>query len=141
MQRAVRFVNEANADGLVAVKNEAGCESVGAQVQMRNGIGSGEQGAADFAAGGVAVGVENPRTAVRCFASERKLCSGAVEFCAPFDELRNVFWAFFHEQRPRFGPAKAVSGVDGVLLVQADFVFVAERYGDAALRPGRGGVA
>jgi len=33
-----------------------------------------------------------------------------------------------------------VTRLDSVLLVQADFVFVAQCHGNAALRPGRGGI-
>src|SRR5215510_15317547 len=108
---------------------------------MRNGIGAGEQSSADFAAGGVTVRVQNARPTVCGFAREGKLRAGAVEFGAPFDELRDVFRAFFDEKRDGFGSAQTVSGIDSVLLMQADFVFIAEGDGDAALCPRRGGVA
>src|SRR5437762_2842414 len=59
VERAVRFVNETDADCLSIFNNKSGGESVGAQMKMRNGIGAGEQRAADFAAGRVAVSVKN----------------------------------------------------------------------------------
>ena len=66
---------------------------------------------------------------------------GAIEFGAPFDKLCNVFWAFFDQECYRFRATEAVAGAESVLLVQTDFVFVAEGYGNAALRPGGGGIA
>ncbi len=78
---------------------------------------------------------------MRGFPRECQFRAGAVEFGAPFDELRDVLRTLFDKQRHGFGAAKAVTRVDGVLLVKADFVFVAERDSDAALRPGRCGIA
>ena len=66
--------------------------------------------------------------------------AGAIEFGAPFDELVDVLRAFFDEEGDRFGAAKTVAGVESVLFVQADFVFVGESDGDAALGPGGGGI-
>src|SRR5262250_2428372 len=106
-------------------------------MKVRNGIGAGQKRAADFAPGGVAMRMKNPRPAVRGFTRESQLCSGAVELGTPFNQLRDVFGAFLDEQRHRFGATKPVSRVDRVLFVQADFVFVAEGYGDATLRVGR----
>jgi len=108
---------------------------------MRDGVGAGEQGAADFAAGGIAMGVEDARAAVGGFASEGEFGAGAIEFGAPFDELGDVFGAFFDEESDGGGIAEAIAGVDGVLFVEADFVFIAEGDGDAALGPGGGGIA
>ena len=108
---------------------------------MRKFVRAGEQCAADFAAGGITVRVENTRTAMGGFAGEGKLGAGTVEFGAPFDELVDVLRAFFDEERDRFGAAKTITGVEGVLFVQADFVFVGEGDSDAALGPGSGGIA
>ena len=85
--------------------------------------------------------VENPRTAVRSFARERQPGSGAVELRAPLDKLRDVLRAFFHQQGHGFRPAQAVAGVEGVLFVQPDFVFVRKCDSDSALRPGRRRIA
>ena len=87
------------------------------------------------------MGVENAGTAVRGFAGEGELGAGAIEFGAPFDELGNVLWAFFDQERDGFMAAKAITCIKSVLLVQADFVFVTESDSDAALRPGGGGIA
>ena len=104
-------------------------------------MSAGEKSAADFASGGIAVRVEDAGAAVRGFAREGKFGAGAIEFGAPFDELSDVLGAFFDEESYGFRAAEAVAGVERVLFVQADFVFVAERYGDAALCPGSGGIA
>ena len=78
-----------------------------------------------------------------CAASRVKasFVPAAIEFRAPFDQLRDVLRAFFNEQRHRFGPAKAVARIDRVLFVEADFVFVAEGHGNPALCPGSGRIA
>ena len=102
---------------------------------------AGEQSAADFASSGVAVRVQDAGAAVSGFTSEGKFGAGAIEFGAPLDKLSNVLGAFFDEKSYRFGAAEAIAGVERVLFVEADFVFVAEGYGDAALRPGSSGVA
>ena len=139
VERVIGFVEEANADDAAVFENEFGGEGVGAQVEMRDGVGAGEKGAADFAAGGIAVGVEDAGTAVSGFAGEGELGAGAIKFGAPIDELSDVLGTFFDEESDYVGAAKAVAGVEGVLLVEADFVFVAEGDGDAALGVGGGG--
>ena len=93
------------------------------------------------AAGGISVSVEDAGAAVRGFAGKGELGAGPIEFGTPFDKLGDVLGAFFDEKRDRFGAAEAVTGVEGVLLVQADFIFVAEGHGDAALRPGGSRIA
>ncbi len=103
---------------------------------MWNGMRTCQQRAADFTAGGVAIGVQDARAAVRGLACKGQLGSRAIKFRAPFDEFGDVFRTFFDEQGHGFRAAETVTGVNGVLFVQADFVFVTERHGDAALRPG-----
>src|SRR5262245_19909794 len=85
--------------------------------------------------------MKNARAAVCCFACEGELCSGAIKFGAPLDQLRDVFGTFFDEQSDGFGTAEAIAGGNGVLFVEADFIFVAECDCDAALRVGSGGFA
>src|SRR5208283_2027438 len=120
-------------------ENELRGEGVGAHVEMRDGVGAGEEGAADFAAGGNAVGVEDAGTAVGGFTGEGELGAGAIKFGAPFDDLSDVLGAFFDEESDGVGAAQAVAGVEGVLFVEADFVYVAESDGDAALGVSGGG--
>jgi hypothetical protein len=108
---------------------------------MRQGVSTGQESAADFAAGRVAVRVEDARAAVRGLAREGQLRAGAIKFRAPFDQLRNVLRALFYQERYGFRAAQAVAGRDGVLLVKSNFVFVAEGHRDAALRIGGGGFA
>lgn len=110
-------------------------------MEMRDCVSAGEQRSADFASGGIAMGVENTGAAVCCFAREGEFRSGAIEFRAPFDQLRDVLRAFFDQKRNGLGAAQTVPGRQGVLFVQADFVFVAERYRNAALCPRGGGIA
>ena len=138
VQGTIGFIDEAQSSNLAALQDQFRRECVRPQMQARNGVRACEQRPADFPARGISTRVENARTAVRRFARKRQLGSRAVEFRSPLDELRDVLGAFFHQQRHGFFPAQAVSGVDGVLLVQADFVFIGERHGNTALRPGRG---
>src|SRR5208283_269947 len=139
VEGVVSFIHEANAGGAAVFENEFGGEGVGAHVEMRDGVSAGEEGAADLAAGGMAVGVEDAGTAVGGFTGEGELGAGAIEFGAPFDELGDVVGAFFDEESDDVGAAEAVTGVEGVLFVEADFVFVAEGDGDAALGVGGSG--
>ncbi len=141
VQRAIGLVNEAHADRFSIFDDQAGRKGVRAQMKVRNRIGAGQQRAADFAPRRIAMRMQNARAAVRGFASEGELRAGTIEFRAPFDQLRDVLRAFFNEQCHRFGPAKAVARIDRVLFVEADFVFVAEGHGNAALRPGSGRIA
>src|SRR4029077_15871611 len=101
-QRAIGFVDEADADGSAIFKNEAGGERVGAKMKMRNFVRAGEQSAADFSSSGIAVRVQDAGAAVCCFASEGKFGAGAIEFGAPFDELTNELGAFFDEESHGF---------------------------------------
>jgi hypothetical protein len=140
VKAAVSFVNETHPDGATVFEDQAGGERVRAKMKMRDFVRSGEKGAADLASGGIAVRMEDAGTAVRGFAGESEFGSGAIELGAPFNELGDVAGTFFYNESYRFRPAKSITGIEGVLLVEADFVFVAERYGDAALRPGGGRV-
>ena len=112
---------------------------MGTHVEMRDGVGAREEGTADFAAGGIAVSVEDAGTAVSGFASEGELGTCTIEFGAPFDELRDVLGTFFDEERDGLGAAEVIAGVEGVLFVKTDFIFVGKSDGDAALRVGGGG--
>ena len=141
VKRAIDFVKEADPNGAAVFKNQASGERVCAKMEMRNLVRASEKSAADFAAGRVPVGMQDAGAAVRGFPGESEFGAGSIEFGAPFDELCNVFRAFFDQECYRFGAAEAVARAESVLLVQTDFVFVAERYGDATLRPSCGGIA
>jgi len=85
------------------------------------------------------VGVEDAGTAVSGFAGEGELGAGTINFGAPYDELGNVPGAFFDEESNGIWVAETVAGGEGVLLVEADFVFVAESDGGATAGVGGGG--
>src|ERR1700747_1835784 len=140
LRRAVVFVEEAYANGAAIFENQASGEGVRTKMEMRDFVRAGEKSTGDFASRGIAVRVEDPRAAVRGFTREGKFGAGTIEFGAPFDELINVRRAFFDEKRHGLRAADTVSGVERVLFMETDFVFVAECHGDAALRPGGGGV-
>ena len=141
MKRAVVFVNETDADYVSIFQNQTGGERVRAQMEMRNCVSPGKQRSADFSSRGIAVGMENTGAAVCCFTRKGEFRSGTIEFRAPFDELRDVLRAFFDKQGDSLGTAQSIPGVERVLLVKPDLVFVGKGHGDSALRPGGRGVA
>ena len=141
VKRAVVFIDEPDASGAAVFKNQAGGERVGAKMEVRDFVSAGKEGATDFAASRIAMRVEDARAAVRGFTRESEFGAGTIEFGAPLDELGDVLRAFFDQESDGFGAAEAVACAEGVLFVQPNFIFVAERDGDAALRPGGGGVA
>ncbi len=95
--------------------------------------------ARDFAAGGIAVGVQNAVAAVRPFAGEGQLAAFAVELRAPVDQLPDGRGTLFHQGVDGGAVAQAVPRVERIPLVQFHLVVVAQRDGDPALRVLRGG--
>ena len=97
--------------------------------RLRFGIES----AQDFAPSGIALGMKNAVAAVRALASKHQLGSAAVKLRAPRDKFFDALRPFFHQNFHRFRTAQAIAGDQGVLQMQNDFVFVAQRGRDAAL--------
>ena len=104
-------------------------------------MGPGEKGTTDFPSRGIAMRVEDAGATVRRFTRESEFGASTIEFGAPFNKLGNVLRALFDEESDGFGAAEAVACAECVLFVAANFVFVAEGHGDAALRPGGGRIA
>src|SRR5690348_2443342 len=96
------------------------------------------QGAADFASGGIAMRVQNTAAAVRSFAGECQLCAIAVKFCSPGNQFLDALRPFLHQNVRSFRVDDAVTGIDGVLKMEADFVFVAQGDSNSALGVLRG---
>jgi hypothetical protein len=80
------------------------------------------------------MGVQNARPAVSAFACEGEPGSAAVELCAPVNQFLNALRSFFHEHPCGFRVHQAVSGFDGVVEMECDFVVVTQSHGDSALR-------
>ena len=59
--------------------------------------------------------------------------AGAIELRAPLDQLFDASGAFFNENARRCLVAQAITGLQRVIEMQADFVVVAERGSDATL--------
>jgi len=87
------------------------------------------------------VGVKDTISAVCAFASEGEFRAFAIELRPPLDEFLDALGSILDQHSRRFRIAEAIAGVERVLLVEADFVFVAEGYGNSALRPCSGGIA
>src|ERR1041385_7659069 len=95
--------------------------------------------AANLASRRIAVRVQDSVAAVRRFARERQLCALAVELRSPVNQLLDSVRSFLHQNVRRIRVNNPIPGIDGVLQVQADLVFVAERNPDSALGILRGG--
>src|SRR5437660_7222250 len=78
--------------------------------------------------------VQNTVTAVRSFAREGQLCSLAVKLRSPFDQLLDAIRAFLHQNVGRIRIYNTVAGIDRVLQVKADFIFITESDRDSSLR-------
>src|SRR6266702_4088326 len=99
----------------------------------------GVQSAQDFASRGISVRVQDAVTAVRALTSKSQLGAFAVEFRAPLNQLLEALRTFFHQHFGGIGVAQPIAGVECVLEMKADLVFVAERGRNSSLRQlGRG---
>ena len=85
--------------------------------------------------------VQNTIAAVRAFAGEGDFGSGAIELRSPGDQLLDALGASSTSNPRGICIAEAIAGYERVLQMQADFIFVAERGRDSALRVLRVGVA
>ena len=72
-------------------------------------------------------------TAVRRLARKRQLGSFAIKLRSPIDQLLDTLRTFFHQDVRCFDVHESVTGVNRVLQVQADFIFVAQCDGDSTL--------
>ena len=79
--------------------------------------------------------------AVSAFPRKKQPRAFTVERCSPFDELLDGGRAFFDERVDRFHVAETITGGDRVVLVQLEFVIVAESDSNASLRVFGGGFA
>ena len=79
------------------------------------------------------MGMQNPVAAMCAFAGKGELGSLAIELRAPLNQFFDALRAFLHQDFRGFRIAQTIAGNERVLQVQADFVFVAECGGDAAL--------
>src|SRR6266567_6193974 len=84
--------------------------------------------------------VQDAVAAVRSFPCERQLRSLAVKFGSPLNKFLNAVRTLLHQYLRRFRITQAIPGDERVLEVKADFILVAERCGDSALRKVGGGV-
>ena len=84
--------------------------------------------------------MQNSIAAMSAFTPKGELGTLAIELRSPrnqfFDPLRSVLNQNFRS----FWIAQAIAGIQRVLQVQADLIFVAERCGDSALRELRAGI-
>jgi hypothetical protein len=104
-----------------------------AKDNVLQGCGPGVEGSPDLPACGITVGVQNATAAVRGFPRKRQLCAVAVKLCAPVYEFLNALRPFFHQHVGSVSIYDPVACLDCVLQMQADFIFVAQSYGDPAL--------
>src|ERR1051326_1609684 len=87
----------------------------------------------DFAAGGISMRMQDAVAAVRRLTCESQLGSLTVELRSPLDQLLNPVRPFFHQDACGVGVHDTVAGVDRILKMQADLIFVTQRYSNSAL--------
>jgi hypothetical protein len=94
----------------------------------------GGEGAADFGAGGIAVGMKDAWVRMRRFASAHKATVLAIEARAPLDKFLHATRAFAHQKLGGVSVHKPIAGSDGVIEMQLDVFFAFHGNGDTALR-------
>src|SRR5258708_17111726 len=104
-------------------------------------LGRGIEGPLDLASSRVSVSMQNAIAAVSAFAPKGELGSVAIKLSTPRDQLLNALRGFFDEDLGGLGIAEAIAGIQGVLQMQADFIFVAESGSNASLGVLRAGVS
>ena len=119
-------------------------DQVGGEFKLEDGnifqsLGFGVEGAQNLASGGVAVGVQDAVAAVRALPAEGELGALPIEFRAPLNQFLDALGSVFDQHLGGFGIAETIARLQGVLQVEADFVFIAECGRDAALSPLRVG--
>ena len=86
------------------------------------------------------MGMQNTVSAVSPLAPESELGSVTIELSTPGNQFLDPLGGIFHQNTRSGFVAQAIAGVEGVLEMQADFVFVAESCGNSSLRKLRAGV-
>ena len=74
------------------------------------------------------MGMQHPRAAVGALARKGQLRPVAVEAHAPFDELVDLSWPFFHEHAHCFLAAESVTGKERVVQVERHLIVLAQRH-------------
>src|ERR1019366_5657460 len=131
--RLARLVENPDPNHAAVAHQQVGGEFEFPEDDGLQGRGLEVERAANLAPGGVAVSVQHTAAAMRPFASERDLGTGAIELRTPRDELLDTGRAFFHQDARSLFVAQAVASLERVLQVEADFVVIAKRGSDATL--------
>jgi hypothetical protein len=84
--------------------------------------------------------MEDAIAAMCAFAAKGKLGTFTIELRPPGDEFLNALRRLLDQDLCGLGITQAITSIQGVLQVQADFIFVAERRCDPALRVLRAGI-
>jgi hypothetical protein len=77
--------------------------------------------------------MQNAVPAVRSLTPEGQLGAFAVKFRSPLNEFFDPFRGILDQNAGSFNVAETVTGIECVLQMQADFIFVVERGGNSAL--------
>ena len=119
--------------GAVQIEKDVGHAGEAGELDAGDGGGFAVEGAGDFAAGGVAMRVEDAVAGVGSLAGEEEARAVLVELGAPVHEFLDGGGAFLNERMNGGDVAEAIAGVEGVLFVEADFVVIRQGDGDATL--------
>ena len=71
---------------------------------------------------------------MRAFASKGQLSAFAIELRPPRDQFFDALGGVFHQHPGGFWIAQAITRIQSILQMQADFVLVTKRGSDPALR-------
>src|SRR5436190_901288 len=118
---------------MLVVQRQVSAEFEIAEGNIGKSAGLGIKRASDLPAGGVTMRMQDTGAAVRSFASEGQLGAVAVKSCAPVDQLLDALRPLFHQYSGGLGIAQTVAGIERILQMQPNIIFVAQGYGDAAL--------
>src|ERR1700685_228161 len=128
------LIERANADHAPVFTQEVGSELEFSEVDGLDRGCFAVKSPPDLAAGRVAIRMQHPVAAVRAFARERDLGSGTVELGAPLHQLLDAAWTFLDQHAGGLFVDQSVAGLQRVLEVERNFVVIAERGGNSALR-------
>jgi 3-dehydroquinate synthase len=124
----------ADACDLAVVFQEVGDRREAFQRNVRLLLGTVSKRAYDLAASRVALRVQHAMAAMSALAREQQLAAFSIECSSPGDQLLDCSGTLLDKRAHGLNIAQPIAGEQRVLLMQLDFVVIAERDSDATLR-------
>src|SRR6266702_636740 len=123
-----------NADYATVFDDQIRRESEFSESDVLDGCGAMIKSSPDLSTRGISMRVQHSIAAMCAFAGERQLGALAVELRTPLDQLLNACWTFFDQHAGGVRITQTVAGIQRVLQVEADFIFIAQGRGNSTLR-------